>query len=239
MLHALNCPNCGAPLSPAAGGQIIFCGYCKTSFRVPHTYTPQPDMGDLLLGADFSHKPIHGWEFLNENKTQLIPGHKPALQGSFEPSDLVHYVLHSSGWFDNFDASVTLRFTAGILEYIRGGFLVRYNKERGGYIIFISAQATYKMGYYMANADKKLEWFDLFDWTSHTALRPGLNQDNRLRVILDGSRISIYLNGVLATSITDERHTQGQIRLALEPGEKTEIVAQFSDLQVRKVPPGI
>ncbi len=36
-LHPLNCPSCGAPLTPAADGTVITCQYCGRSFTVGST----------------------------------------------------------------------------------------------------------------------------------------------------------------------------------------------------------
>ena len=57
-MQALNCPNCGAALPQKAikASDLVSCEFCGTSFRVPKTLTPEPDMGDLILGADFYEK---------------------------------------------------------------------------------------------------------------------------------------------------------------------------------------
>jgi len=73
------------------------------------------------------------------------------------------------------------------------------------------------------------------NWAKHTALRSGLGQSNRLRVVTNGKRIRIYLNGVLATSLQDERFEVGQVRLGVEPSEHSNVEVAFSDLQVREV----
>jgi hypothetical protein len=61
-MQAVNCPNCGAALPVrAAKSNVVTCEFCSTTFRVPSSLTPEPDMGDLLLGVDFSRKPMPGW----------------------------------------------------------------------------------------------------------------------------------------------------------------------------------
>jgi ribosomal protein L37AE/L43A len=67
-MNALTCPNCGAALPvSAAKAEIAVCEFCGTSFRMPKTLTPEPDMGDLLLGADFTQKTMPGWETVNDD----------------------------------------------------------------------------------------------------------------------------------------------------------------------------
>jgi hypothetical protein len=236
MLVNLNCPNCGAGLPPSFNiSGLVKCAYCGTTFHVPETLTPEPDMGDLLLGADFRQKPIAGWQFQNEEKMTLLPGPPPELCARFPKSNLVHYVLYSSGILDNLDASVTLRFPAGDVKWIRAGLFLRYDTALGGYGAFVSAQGTYMFGYYDKPANDNLAWHTMIDWTAHTSLRAGLNLPNRLRLLANGRRIQIYLNGVLAASFADSRFEVGQVRLAVESSENSDIEAAFSDLQIRGV----
>jgi hypothetical protein len=78
-------------------------------------------------------------------------------------------------------------------------------------------------------------WRDLMGWTTHTALRSGLNESNRLRVICDGDRLRMYLNGVLATSIRDERFEEGRLYVSFPPSKESHVVVAVSDLQLREV----
>lgn len=232
MIRSYNCPNCGAPLDNSAIIQMVAsCAYCQTVFRIHQTNTPEPTLGDVLLAADFSAKPMPGWSFLNEDKTSLLNG---AMVARFPPGPLVYHVLRSSGWFDDADVSVTIRFLEGVEKQIDAGVFVRYTAEKGGYGIFVSAQQTYQIGYYHKPGDE-FQWVTLINWTEHHALKGGPNQPNRVRVLTQGKRLSVYLNGVLATSFEDPLYQRGMIRLSVEPTEKSNIVASFSDLQVRAV----
>ncbi len=238
MFQAMTCPNCGAAVSTSdMQHDLATCAYCRASFRVPKTLTPEPDMGDLILGADFSAGTVPGWGRFHTDKTELKPGTPPELRAEFPSSNLMHYVLQSSGLFDDYDASVSIRFLQGNTRYIRAGFALRYDPNQGGYALLISAQSTYMIGWYHQGDDGKLAWAgELIDWTEHTALREGLNASNRLRVVMYGERMRVYLNGVLASSLRDEKFRLGQVRLGLEPSDKSSIAVAFSDLQLREVP---
>lgn len=236
MLVNLTCPNCGAALPATFSiSGIVACEYCGTSFRVPKSLTPQPDMGDLILGADFSHKPIPGWQIQSEDRVTLVPGRAAELRAAFEASERVHYCLSSSGIFDNVDAGVTIRFIEGKIEWVRAALFLRYTTGMGGYGFFISAQGTCMIGYYEKPQEGELAWQTVMDWTAHTALRHGLDQPNRLRVIANGKRLQVYLNGVMATTFQHAHHEMGQVRLAVEPGERSAAHVAFSDLQLRAV----
>lgn len=237
MLDALNCPNCGASLPLQVSDEnLITCQYCNTTFRIPKTLTPEPEMVNLVLGADFGRKPIIGWGFPNGDQVRLMPGQPPELRAKISSSDTLYHALNSSGYFDNLDASVSIKFNDGNVEYIRAGLILRYQKGIGSYGVLASAQGTYMVGYYEKGADGSLDWKTMLDWTKHTALRPGLNQVNRLRVILNADRLRVYLNGVLSTSLSDRRYELGEVLLAAEPSEKSNIEVSFFDLQLREAP---
>lgn len=235
-MEALNCPNCGAALPERAiKVDLVACEFCGTTFRVPKTLTPEPDMGDLMLGADFSDKIIPGWEVVNEEMLTFYKGNPSELRGNFKARYNTYYVFKSSGFLDDFDASINIQFTDGQQEIIRAGFYPRYTHEDGGYAMFVSAQGSYNVGYYVKDKNNEIVWETLIPWTYHTALRSGLHETNRLRVICNGERFRIYLNGVLATSFKDDRFKRGKLFFAVAPTEKSDLGIVLSDLQVREV----
>ena len=236
LLDALICPNCGASLpAQVADGGVVTCQYCNTTFRVPKTLTPEPDLGDLLLGADFSRKPVTGWSFPNEDNVRLIGGATPELRVKFPASETLYYVLNSSGYFDDIDASVSIRFYDGELKDIDAGLSLRYQKGVGSYAFLISPLGTYTVGYYVPGDDSGMNWKHILDWTAHTAIRTGLNQVNRLRVTADGDRLRVYINGVLATALHDSRYTAGEVLLDAEGSKDSAVEAGFTDFQLREV----
>jgi hypothetical protein len=236
LIDALICPNCGATLPPQPSEVgVVTCQYCKTSFRVPKSLTPEPDMGDLMLGADFSRKPVAGWSFPNEDNVQLIAGALPELRAHFPASDTMNYALRSSGFLDDLDVSVSLQFYEGTLKFVDAGISLRYQKGIGGYTFLISPVGTYSVGYYQKGDAEGMDWSHIVNWTSHSAIRPGLNQRNRLRVIAHSDHLRVYLNGVLATSLHDTRYTEGEVLLACETDKESALEVGFTDLQLRDV----
>ncbi len=235
-MQALNCPNCGAALPQKAikASDLVSCEFCGASFRVPKTFTPEPDMGDLILGADFSSKTMPGWEVINEDLLTFYKGSPSELRGSYKPSPNSYYVLRSSGLLDDFDASVNLKFTDGNKDLIRAGFYLRFTGS-GGYAVMVSAIGSYSIGCYQKDEKNELRWEDILPWANHTALRAGMNETNRLRVLCDGGQFRVYLNGALATSFKDDQFKRGKLYLAVVPTEKSSLGVAFSDLQLREV----
>lgn len=236
-MKALNCPNCGAALpAQSLKGGFAACEFCGTSFHVSPTLTPQPDMGDLILGADFSQKDMPGWEAENEDNLTFHAGPPPEIRCKFKAHSNSYHVLKTSGFMDNFDVSVSIRFFEGKKEWVHGGLFLRHNTAEGGYGVKVSMQATYSFGYIAKDANGQLTFSKIMPWASHSALRPGYEELNRLRVICKGSSFRVYLNGVFATSFVDERFRMGKIFLVADPGEKSSIEMGFSNLQVREAP---
>ena len=235
MINALICPNCGASLPlPSANSEVVTCQYCNTTFRASQTLTPEPDIGNLVLGADFGQAPIAGWNFPNKDKVRLINGSPPELRARFPASSELYYVLNSSGYFDDVDASVNIRFYEGNLDYIDAGLVLRYQKGLGSYFVLISPLGTYTVAYYEKGDKDELVWRTIMNWTKHSAIHPGLNQVNRLRFIARGDHLRVYINGVLATSLHDDRYDEGEVILAAEGTGKSSVEVGFSGLQLRE-----
>jgi hypothetical protein len=236
LLNPLICPNCGAALeAPLVGTEVVTCQYCHTTFRVPHSPAPEPDLGDVILAADFSQKPITGWNLPNEDDVRLIPGARPELRANFPAKDWIYYALSSAGFLDDVDASVSLIFHAGDLQNMDAGLSLRHQKAVGSYTFQISPLGTYAVGYQEKGSDEGLDWHHIVTWTRHAAIRSGLNQVNRLRAVADAERLHFYINGVLATALHDARYDEGEVLLLAEPGANVAVDVGFMDLQLREV----
>ncbi|MBV6396930.1 MAG: hypothetical protein HFACDABA_02534 [Anaerolineales bacterium] len=236
-MQAFNCPNCGAalPKKEIKGADLASCEFCGVSFRVPKSLTPEPDMGDLILGADFGSKTMPGWEVVNEELLTFHTGNPSELRGVYKPSLNSYYVLKSSGLLDDFDAGVNLKFIAGDRDSVRAGFYLRFS-DRGGYAALVSVLGSYTIGCYKKDGKNELQWEDLLPWTNHTALRAGMNMTNRLRVLCKGRQFRVYLNGALAASFQDDQFMRGKLYLAVAPTAKSSLEIAFSDLQLREAP---
>ena len=193
-------------------------------------------MGDLILGADFSQKTFPGWETENEGNLTFHASHPSEIRGRFKPHSNSYHMLKTSGFLDDFDISVSIRFLEGEKEWIHAGVFLRHNTSEGGYGVKISVQATYTFGYSTKDENGQLMFNKIMPWAHHSALRAGYKEVNRLRVICQGSSFRIYLNGVFATSFQNERYKMGKIFLVADATENSSIEVRFSDLQVREVP---
>lgn len=91
--------------------------------------TPQPELGDLILGADFRDPKVPGWLISYEDKVKFKNDPGPELWANFEPADVISPVIRTPGPFEDFDIGVTIRFIEGNYEQISAGLELRYGDE--------------------------------------------------------------------------------------------------------------
>ena len=234
-MKALNCPNCGASLPQhAIRGDLAVCEFCGSTFHLSKNLRPELGLGHLLLGADFGSRILPGWEVVDAEKLTFHRGNPSELRGYYSPRVSAYYVLKSSGFFDDFDAGINIKFTDGDQNLIMAGMYPRFANE-GGYAVYISPMGSYVIGYFTKDEKGEWKWGTLMDWTNHSAIRIGMHESNHLRVVCDGERIRVYLNGVLATSFKDSRFKMGKLYVVAEPNGETNLGIAFSDLQLREV----
>jgi hypothetical protein len=123
----------------------------------------------------------------NQEKLAFKSEPSNELRAEFPASSNIYPVLRTPAPFDDFDASVTIRFIDGDYDQISAGLELRFNDE-SDYVIRISAQGTFSVGWH-----EKTDWGGyLVKWTSHPVLRSEMGESNWLRVIMKGKRISVY-----------------------------------------------
>ncbi len=234
-MKSLNCPSCGASTpSVAMKADFVVCAFCGTTFHISKNLISKPGRGGLLLDADFGNRSLPGWEVVNEGKLDFRKGNPSELHGMYLPRINSYDVLRSLSSFDDFDAGMNIRFTDGNEKLITAGFYPRYTLG-GGYAVYISPLGLYNIGYLSKDKNGEWKWENLMDWTQHTALHTGMNQNNHLRVVCDGERFYVYLNGVLGTSFKDARSKIGRLHVVVEPNGETNLGIALSDLQVREI----
>jgi len=241
--QATICMACGAPLSNLEE-PIITCEYCHASYVAPPPPVPPqeqlppprvpltPDVGDLLLGADFLHQRLDGWRLPNEDKVSFHqePDYPPEMWVTIPAEKSYFRILETAGVIDDCDFSANIRFLEGKKDEARAAIQFRYG-DGGNYLVGISPQGTFCVGYHIER-----KWGDfLLNWGEHDALREGWGPTNRLRVVNRRNQIQVYLNGKLATSIRDERYPEmGRVTIAIAPMDR-QITVAISDVQLRGV----
>ena len=88
------------------------------------------------------------------------------------------------------------------------GMMLRATKppqEYIGYLYGISCDGQYSLRRW--NGEK---YVTLVDWTSSEHINSGSNQTNRIGILADGTRLSMYANGDLLQDYNDDTHLQGR-----------------------------
>jgi len=95
------------------------------------------------------------------------------------------------------------------------------------YYACVTENGTYKIYYSAQNGSSGT----LLASGSTQALVTGLNRPDRVAVLVQGSKLALYLNGQYVSSITDSRSGQGQIGMITLPGLLTG-TANFNNAEV-------
>ena len=94
---------------------------------------------------------------------------------------------------------------SGLDQY---GLMLRATKppqEYIGYLYGITCDGQYSLRRW--NGEK---YVTLVDWTSSDQINAGSNQTNRIGILADGTRLTMYANGKLLQEINDDTHPQGR-----------------------------
>ncbi len=103
------------------------------------------------------------------------------------------------------------------------GVSFRAQSDKDNYRLFIDGE-----GYFRLTRRKNNESTALVDWTRHEALVPGLGQKNRVQIVLEGKKITVFGNGQKLAQVEDETFTNGHVALQAQGGSpETESATVF------------
>lgn len=108
------------------------------------------------------------------------------------------------------------------------GVMCRLQLNGDGYSMNISAD-----GYYSIQLARDDQFMDLVAWTESDAILTG-NVTNRIRVVCDGNKLALYVNGTLLTEVTDNAFTEGDIALSATTYEQDLTEVHFDNIVVRE-----
>ncbi|MEZ4392985.1 MAG: family 16 glycoside hydrolase [Polyangiales bacterium] len=122
-------------------------------------------------------------------------------------------------WYDGRTfADLSLEVTVTVLaaqdpaqSYV--GVSFRAKSDRDNYRVFLDATGFYRLTRRQANQSTPL-----VDWTEHPAIAKGVGQENRLRIVAEGEKISVFCNDAELVSLTDDAFRDGHIALQAQGG---------------------
>lgn len=172
-----------------------------------------------------------GWSFAATSSTPPLrfdaPGVVVTLPGG-ETSVAAYWLEKSPGGEAALygDAAISVTMTllsaeAPTQSYC--GVSFRAQSDKDNYRLFIDGEGFYRLTRRKDNVSNAL-----IDWTRHEALVPGLGQKNRVQVVLEGSKITVYGNGVKLAQVNDDTFATGHVALQAQGGSpETESATVF------------
>ena len=168
------------------------------------TDTPVPSDPALSLGSPTWSNPSNWKGFYFDDTGSEI---HYTLSGN----DLVLTALHANGWHGwsmtyikgtNFYLEGTFSISAcsGLDRY---GLVFRSPDTNRGYFYGVTCDGQYSLRNWIGDGFSEN---DIVSWTSSPDILAGSNQENRLGVKADGNKYSLYVNGKLLDTVTDDTY---------------------------------
>jgi hypothetical protein len=172
-----------------------------------------------------------GWSFAATAKTPPLRHDTPGVVLTLPGGETSVAAL----WYENTFSDLSLAVSVTVLaaqdpaqSYV--GVSFRAKSDRDNYRVFLDATGCYRLTRRQENQSTAL-----VDWTEHAAIRKGVGQENRLRIVAEGDRISVHCNDAELVSLTDGAFTDGHIALQAQggaPDVESATVFCFKNLEV-------
>lgn len=165
---------------------------------------PKAGLGDPVFYDTFTDG--NSWPLYTDKHVAFNVKDSQLVMTAFNPD-------HYNGWMltwpviNDFYLEMTTKNKecSGLDQY---GLMVRATKTNKGYIGYlfgISCDGQYSLRSWDGN-----KYTTLVDWTTSEHINSGSNQTNRIGLMANGKRISMYANGNLLTEYNDNTHQQGK-----------------------------
>ncbi|MBN1954475.1 MAG: hypothetical protein JW900_05415 [Anaerolineae bacterium] len=198
-------------------------GDTPTAPPPPPTATRAP-LPDVLFEDDFSD-PSTGWE-IDEFDTGTIgygPGYYYVTTTELGSMMWGQAMRNFSNTIIDVDAT---QVSAPSNDNNAYGVMCRVQSDSNGYLLRVSGD-----GYYAVHRIVNDEFEPLVDWTTSTVINMG-NATNHLRVVCDGDRLTLIVNGEVLADIRDTTYTSGDIALTATTFEEEGTEIHYDNLVV-------
>ncbi len=185
---------------------------------------PIPQSGDALLEDDFESDDS-GWEIGEYDAGNVGYADGVYFVTSVEQNSTMWGVAYRT--FGDVSISVDAsQISAGPEDNNAYGIICREQGNGDGYYLRISGDGFYSI----LKADDG-EFDTLVDWTTSSAIQEG-NSTNRIRVVCNGSILSLYVNDQLLATAEDSTFAEGDISLTATTYEEEATEIHFDNLVV-------
>ncbi len=109
---------------------------------------------------------------------------------------------------------------------VAAGLIFHYQDPKNFYLFSVSND-----GYYALELLKDDQWVTLIDWTKHNVINAA---KNRLRVVLNGDEITLFVNDRQLEKTRDPTFTSGEVGLAVTSFAEPGAIVSYSEITIRK-----
>jgi hypothetical protein len=120
---------------------------------------------------------------------------------------------------------------AGLDRY---GMMARAQKSDGdylGYLFGFSCDGQYSLRRWNGS-----NFVSIVDWTESEFIRKGAGQGNRIGLMADGQKLSLYANGVLLKEINDDIHLSGKYGVSVGSVKTTDFTVMVDEMAYWELP---
>jgi hypothetical protein len=207
-----------------AGGLLFWIGSRESAAVTPTQSLLE--VGVALYEENFDD-PDSGWDVFDEDNTvaEYVDGEYEI--GVYDVDYMAWGSVEAGPEFTDFQVEVEARSVDGPVDN-NFGLLIRYQPDTDAFYWFqISAD-----GFYSFDLREAGDWTSLAGWEESDAIQQGLGATNRLQVICQGDRFSLYVNDVFLAEVTDDVLSYGQVGLAAGAFDEPGVVIHFDNLEV-------
>lgn len=111
------------------------------------------------------------------------------------------------------------------------GLLARAPDASHAYLFSITCDGQYSFRLWDGDQFK-----NLIDWAASPAILTGANQTNRLGLMAEGDKFTLYANGNLLTSVNDSTHESGAFGVSISSANTPDFKVNFSEIAYWDLP---
>jgi hypothetical protein len=170
----------------------------------------------------------NSWDVFEENGNSAQVENGQMVMKVVEPNSI--YRVWPGIALSNLDLTFDAVIQEGTQSNVSYGAACRYVNNDNYYSFSVDGD-----GYYTLKKKVKGTQEILTDWTLSNALKPGVGQTNRIRVVCSDSMLEIYANDQLVTSLQDAELTAGGFALQAGRFDKDDLPMSvtFDNIEVK------
>ncbi len=229
-------PTATQPVPPTATATVAAPTETLAPTETPPTSTPTEVAGDPRLSLG---DPTFIDDSFKENGNWGSDWKDEFTQGQFQDHQLVLTSIGVDGWTitwpkpSDFYMEMTAK-TGECAGKDRYGLIIRVPETFDrGYLFGFTCDGQYSLRIWNPE-EKKYEY--LIDWTASSHIKAGSEQTNRLGIMAEGDRFSLYANGHFLAEASDDTYSKGTFGPFIGHAETPDFTIYISEIAYWELP---